>query len=43
MEKMQGNNFFFVRKDMPEKESALIDTEIGKTSRELSYIQNSEF
>lgn len=43
MEKMQGNNFFFVRKDMPEKESALIDTEIGKISRELSYIQNSEF
>ena len=43
MEKLEGDNFFSVRKDMSEEEIAIIDTEIGKISRELSNIQNSEF
>ena len=43
MEKLEGENFFLVRKGMPEEVIAVIDTEIGKISRELSHIHNSEF
>ena len=43
MEKLEGDNFFLVRKGMSEEVIATIDTEIGKISRELSNIQNSEF
>lgn len=43
MEKIEGDNLFRVKKDMSEEEIAIIDTEIGKISRELSNIQNSEF
>ena len=43
MEKLEGDNFFSVRKGMSEEEIAIIDTEIGAISRELSNIQNPEF
>ena len=43
MEKLEGDNFFLVRKGMSEEVIATIDTEIGKISRELLNIQNSEF
>ena len=43
MEKLEGDNFFLVREGMSEEVIATIDTEIGKISRELSNIQNSEF
>ena len=43
MEKLQGDNFHFVRKDMSEEAIAIVDTEIGKISRELSEIKNPEF
>ena len=43
MEKLEGNNFFLVREGMSEELIAIIDTEIGKISRELSNIQNAEF
>ena len=43
MEKLQGNNFFLVRNSMTEEEIATIDTEIGKISRELTNVKNSEF
>ena len=43
MEKLEGDNFFLVREGMSEEVIAIINTEIGKISRELSNIQNSEF
>ncbi len=43
MEKLQGDNFHFVRKDMAEEAIAIVDTEIGKISRELAGIKNPEF
>lgn len=43
MEKLQGDNFHFVRKDMSEEAIAIVDTEIGKISRELAGIKNPEF
>ena len=43
MEKLEGDNFFLVRKGMSEEVIATIDTEIGKISRELLNIRNSEF
>ena len=43
MEKLQGDNFHFVRKDMSEEAIAIVDTEIGKISRELSKVKNPEF
>ncbi|MBR4966384.1 MAG: aminoglycoside phosphotransferase family protein, partial [Lachnospiraceae bacterium] len=43
MEKLQGDNFFLVREGMSEEVIATIDTEIGRISRELSNIRNSEF
>lgn len=43
MEKLEGDNFSFVKKNMPEEAVAVINTEIGKISRELTNIQNAEF
>lgn len=43
MEKIEGDNFFVVKESMTEDGIAIIDTEIGKISQELSNIQNSEF
>lgn len=43
MEKLKGENFFLIRNRMTEEEIAIIDTEIGRVSRELSKIKNSEF
>ncbi len=43
MEKLEGDNFFLVKKGMSEEVIAIIDTEIGKISRDLLNIQNSEF
>ena len=43
MEKLEGDNFFLVRESMSEEVIATIDTEIGKISRELSKVHNSEF
>ena len=43
MEKLEGDNYFLVRKGMSEEVIAIIDTEIGKISRELLNIQNPEF
>ena len=43
MEKLQGDNFFLVREGMSEEVIATIDTEIGRISRELLNIRNSEF
>ena len=43
MEKLKGDNFAFVREKMSEEEIAIVDTEIGKISRELSQVRNPEF
>ena len=43
MEKLPGDNFFKVRGDMSEDQIAVIDTEIGKISRELTKVRNPEF
>ena len=43
MEKLKGSNYFLVKDGMPEEQIAVIDTEIGRISRELSLIQNPEF
>ena len=43
MEKLEGNNFVFAREEMPEEQVVIIDTELGKISRELSHIQNATF
>lgn len=43
MEKLPGDNFFLIRESLSEEESAGINREIGKISKELSNIQNPEF
>lgn len=43
MEKLPGDNFFLIRESLTEEEIAGIHKEIGKISKELSNIQNSEF
>lgn len=43
MEKLKGDNFAFVREKMSEDAIAIVDTEIGKISRELSQVKNPEF
>ncbi len=43
MEKLEGDNYSFVRKDMSEEAIAEIDAEIGKISRELSEVKNPQF
>ena len=43
MEKLDGDNYSFVKGDMSEEEIAAIDTEIGKISRELSNVKNPGF
>ena len=43
MEKLQGDNFHLVKGDMSEEAIVIIDTEIGKISRELSEVKNPEF
>ena len=43
MEKLPGDNFFLIRESLSEEEIAGIHKEIGKISKELSNIQNSEF
>ena len=43
MERLEGNNFVFAREEMPEEQVVIIDTELGKISRELSNIQNATF
>ena len=43
MEKLPGDNFFLIRESLSEEEIAGIHKEIGKISKELTNIQNSEF
>lgn len=43
MEKLTGDNLAGVRADMSEEDIAVIDTEIGRISRELSEVKNTEF
>ena len=43
MEKLKGDNFFLVKGDMSEESIAIIDTEIGKISRELTKVRNTGF
>ncbi|MBR6254513.1 MAG: aminoglycoside phosphotransferase family protein [Clostridiales bacterium] len=43
MEKLKGDNFAFLREKMSEDAIAIVDTEIGKISRELSQVKNPEF
>ena len=43
MEKLKGDNFHLVKGDMSEESIAIIDTEIGKISRELSEVKNPQF
>lgn len=43
MEKLEGDNFHFVKEKMSEEESSAIGKELGKISRELSTIQNPDF
>lgn len=43
MEKLEGDNFFLIRESLSEEVIAGIHTEIGKISKELSYIQNQTF
>lgn len=43
MEKLEGDNFHFVKEKMSEEEISAIGKELGKISRELSTIQNPDF
>ena len=43
MEKLLGDNFFLVRESLSEEVIANINTEIGKISKELKNVQNTEF
>ena len=43
MEKLEGDNFHFVKEKMSEEEISAIGKELGKISRELSKIQNPDF
>ena len=43
MEKLKGDNYFAVKDGMSEEAVAIIDTEIGKISRELTGIRNPKF
>ena len=43
MEKLTGDNFFLVKEKMSEEEIAVINTEIGKISKELSKVKNPQF
>jgi Ser/Thr protein kinase RdoA (MazF antagonist) len=43
MEKLKGDNYFLVKEKMSEETIAIIDTEIGKISRELTKVKNPEF
>ena len=43
MEKLEGDNFFLIKEKMSEEAIAIVDTEIGKISQELSEVKNSEF
>lgn len=43
MEKLEGDNFHFVKEKMSEEEISAIGKELGKISRELSMIQNPDF
>ncbi|MDD5935348.1 MAG: phosphotransferase [Clostridiales bacterium] len=43
MEKLWGDNFYFVKEKLSEKTISEIYEEIGKNSKELTCIQNSEF
>ena len=43
MEKLEGDNFHFVKENMSEEETTAIGKELGKISRELSTIQNPDF
>ena len=43
MEKLPGDNYAMVRGDMTEDQIAVIDTEIGKISRELTKVRNPRF
>lgn len=43
MEKLEGDNFHFVKEKMSEEEISAIGKELGKISRELSTIQNADF
>ena len=43
MEKLAGDNFFLVRDKLSEETIAILDTETGKISRELTKIRNPEF
>ena len=43
MEKLEGDNFHFVKEKMSEEEISAIGKELGRISRELSTIQNPDF
>ena len=43
MEKLTGDNFFLVKEKMSKEEIAVINTEIGKISKELSKVKNPQF
>ena len=43
MEKLEGDNFHFVKEKMSEEEISAIGKELGRISRELSKIQNPDF
>ena len=43
MEKLEGDNFHFVKEKMSEEEISAIGKELGRISRELSTIQNPNF
>lgn len=43
MEKLEGDNFHFVKEKVSEEEISAIGKELGRISRELSTIQNPDF
>ena len=43
MEKLEGDNFHFVKEKMSDEEISAIGKELGRISRELSKIQNPDF
>ncbi len=43
MEKLPGDNYAFIKDKLPEDVKAVLDSEIGKISKELTTITNKEF
>ena len=43
MEKLPGDNYIFIKDKLHENDTAVLDSEIGKISKELTTITNKQF